>query len=218
MLLTHLRRLKSWYLLQLRKKYFITLRNVFTPDTSIICNNCLGGRISQDLGYSYNSPTVGLYFFYPDYIRFLTNLFQYLQSPLHFRSESKYPQGRENMRKASHSYPIGYLEYNGEEVEIEFLHYHSESEAREKWERRVRRINKDKLIILGSDNDCCTKDDIQNFLQLPYKHKYFFSNHSYGFASNDFVYIEEMCNADRVNVWEKAHILYKHFNKLQTCI
>lgn len=211
MLLVYLRRLKSWYLLQLRKKYFTTLRNIFDDDTSIICNNCLGGRISQDLGYPYNSPTVGLYFFYPDYIRFLSNLEQYLQSPLHFRRESKYQQGKENMRKTPHPYPIGYLMYNGEEVEIEFLHYHSESEAREKWERRVGRINKDKLVILGSVNDCCTKNDIYDFLQLPYKHKYFFSNHPYNFISKDFIYVKEMSNADRVNVWEKAHILYKYF-------
>lgn len=57
----------------MRKPYFPTLRSIFDENTSIICNNCFGGRISQDLGYPYNSPTVGLYFFYPDYIRFLKN-------------------------------------------------------------------------------------------------------------------------------------------------
>lgn len=211
MILTLLRNLKSWYLFQLRKKYLATLRSIFDKDTSIICNNCFGGRISQDLGYSYNSPTVGLYFFYPDYIRFLKNMSHYLQSPLYFRSESKYLQGRENMRKALHPYPVGYLEYDGEEVEIEFLHYHSEAEAREKWNRRVGRINKDKIVILGSDNDCCTKKDIQDFLQLPYCSKYFFSNKSYDFNSKDFIYVKEMRKAHGVNIWEKAHVLYKYF-------
>ena len=108
----------------------------------------------------------------------------YLQSPLYFRSESKYLQGRENMRKALHPYPVGYLEYDGEEVEIEFLHYHSEAEAREKWNRRVGRINKDKIVILGSDNDCCTKKDIQDFLQ------YLFFIHRNGYACGQFHWIK----------------------------
>ena len=211
MLISILKKIKKWYLLQLRKPYFSTLRSIFDENTSIICNNCFGGRISQDLGFPYNSPTVGLYFFYPDYINFLMNLQQYLQSPLYFRRESKYLKGRENMRKAAHPYPIGYLEYNGEEVEIEFLHYHSESEAREKWERRVKRIDISKLVILGSDNDCCTKEDVEKFLQLPYKHKYFFSNHPYGFVSKSFLFVKEMRKADKVNIWEKAHVLYRYF-------
>lgn len=211
MLISLFKEIKRWYLLQMRKPYYSTLRSIFRENTSIICNNCFGGRISQDLGYPYNSPTVGLYFFYPDYIRFLSNLSQYLQSPLYFRKESKYVQGRENMNNAPHHYPIGYLEYNGEEVEIEFLHYHSETEAREKWERRVKRVDINNLIILGSENDCCTEEDIRQFLQLPYKRKYFFSNHPYKFLSKNFVYVKEMRKANRVNIWEKAHVLYRYF-------
>lgn len=211
MLIKTLKNIKKWYLYQLRKKYFPTLRKIFDNETSIICNNCLGGKISQDLDFPYNSPTVGLYFFYPDYIKFLYNLPNFLKSQLKFRKESKYEQGRINMSKAIHPYPIGYLEYNGEEVEIEFLHYKSESEAREKWERRIKRININKLIILGSENDCCTIKDIELFLQLPYKNKYFFSNHPYKFQSDKFIFVKEMSNSDKVNVWEKAHILYKYF-------
>lgn len=211
MLFALLKEIKRWYLFQLRKRYLVTLRGIFDKDTSIICNNCFGGRISQDLGYPYNSPTVGLYFFYPDYIRFLKNMSCYLQSTLRFRNESKYVRGRENKLKASHPYPIGYLEYGNEEVEIEFLHYHSEKEAREKWERRVKRINQDKMVILGSDNDCCTKEDIREFLQLPYVCKYFFSNKPYDFFSKDFIYVKEMRKASGVNIWEKAHVLYKYF-------
>lgn len=63
------------------------------------------------------------------------------------------------------TYPVGKLErcseneYAGvddsavdcasdiESIEIFFLHYHSEQGAKEKWERRIKRINWDKLLI-----------------------------------------------------------------------
>ena len=35
---------------------------------SIITSNCFAGRIMQDIGMEYNTPTLGLYFMYPDYI------------------------------------------------------------------------------------------------------------------------------------------------------
>lgn len=58
------------------------------PATTIICNNCLGSRISQDCGYRYNSPTVGLYFTYPSYVWFLKNLKDVKGAPLVFRRPS----------------------------------------------------------------------------------------------------------------------------------
>ena len=51
----------GWYAL-MRHRYREQLRKLFGPTTTIISNNCFGGRISQDLGYAYNSPTVGLFF------------------------------------------------------------------------------------------------------------------------------------------------------------
>jgi uncharacterized protein (DUF1919 family) len=48
---------------------------------SIIANNCNGGVISHDLGLRFMSPTVNLYFQFPDYIRFLQRLDYYLSLP-----------------------------------------------------------------------------------------------------------------------------------------
>ena len=69
------------------------------------------------------------------------------------------------------SYPIGKIG----DVEIAFLHYHSEQEAKEKWERRCSRINWDKLIIKFNDQNECTEEHVKAFSELPYKNKLFFT-------------------------------------------
>ena len=148
--------------------YIPKLRKLIKPTTSIISNNCFGSRISQDLGYRYNSPTVGLFFYYPDYILFLQHLREFVNAPLLFREKSKYSRQNEG-------YPIGYLCWNGIEVEIEFLHYKSEAEAREKWKRRCERINWEDLFVQGAEVDNCQREDIVNFTQLPYEQKIFFT-------------------------------------------
>lgn len=75
----------------LRYRYICALRSRISKDTSIISTNCFAGRIMQDLSMRYNSPTEGLYFMYPDYIKFLKNLKYYLnEATLTFTPTSKY--------------------------------------------------------------------------------------------------------------------------------
>ena len=60
-------------------------------------------------------------------------------------------------------------------IEIFFLHYHSEQEAREKWERRIQRINWNKLLVKFNDQNGCTEKEVDNFMRLPFKNKLFFT-------------------------------------------
>ena len=97
---------------------------------------------------SYNllkeSPTIGLFFFAADYIHFLKNLRESFAAQLRFISpeESKWKEIPELAGdKRFGCYPIGQLFIKGKTVEIFFLHYHSESEAKAKWERRCKRVN-----------------------------------------------------------------------------
>ena len=50
----------------LRAPYLNKLKERFGDDTSIICSNCFAGRIMQDIGMHYNTPTLGLDFWAPD--------------------------------------------------------------------------------------------------------------------------------------------------------
>lgn len=158
----------------LRAQYIPKLETLLDKDTSIISSNCLAGRVMQDLGIKYNSPTLGLYFWYPDYIEFLSNLRYYLtEAKIEFVEHSKYALGDERRKNWKHWYPIGLLDGK---VEIAFLHYHTEEEAAEKWHRRAARVNWDKLLIIGCEQNLCTIKDIEDFDKLPFAKKIFFSS------------------------------------------
>lgn len=155
-----------------RKVYFSKLRELIKPSTSIISSNCFAGRIMQDLLYEYNSPTLGLYFFAEDYIKFLKNLkYNLLESNLTFTDKSKYFIGNERRNKWPYKYPIGLLDG---EIEIHFLHYHSKEEAKTKWHRRASRVNFDDLIVIGMQQNLTSQKVIEDFCTLPFKRKYYF--------------------------------------------
>lgn len=60
-------------------------------------------------------------------------------------------------------------------IEVFFLHYHNEQEAREKWKRRIQRINWDRLLVKFNDQNGCTETEVNRFMELPFKNKIFFS-------------------------------------------
>lgn len=177
-------------------------------ELSIISSNCFAGRIMQDLGIKYNSPTLGLYFMYPDFIEFLTNLKYYLtEAKIEFVEHSKYSIGDVRRNAWSHWYPIGLL---GGNVEIHFLHYYSEQDAAEKWYRRARRVNFNNLIVIGMDQNLCSEKDIIDFDSLPFKNKIFFSRFNLPLTSNE--YMPEFSKADSVgDPYRKGNIFYRHF-------
>lgn len=174
---------------------------------SIISSNCFAGRIMQDIGMQYNSPTLGLYFMYPDYIEFLKELQYYLkEAKIEFVEHSKYPIGNERRAAWSHWYPIGLL---GGKVEIHFLHYYSEKEAAEKWYRRAKRVNFDNLLIVGMQQNLCTEKDIIDFDSLPFENKIMFSTLPLPLESNE--YMPEFGNSDSVgDPYRKGHVFYRH--------
>lgn len=143
---------------------------------TIISNNCWGGHVYRYFGLSYTSPTVGMFFFTEEYIRFLKHLDYYLSLELKFipLEQSRYS---EELKQRNHlTCPIGVLD----DVEIVFLHYHSEDEAREKWNRRKKRINIDNLIVKMSEMNLCTEAFLREFDSLPFKHKFVFVHKDYG--------------------------------------
>ena len=55
-------------------------KKIQNQDVTIISNNCYAEIIYQYLGLKYNSPTIGLYFFAEEYIRFLENFKYYINN------------------------------------------------------------------------------------------------------------------------------------------
>lgn len=161
--------------LKIRRKTLANYRKKFlkNQDFTIISNNCWGGMVYESYNLPKNSPTVGLYFMPDDYIKFLKNIKEYVTYELKFITieESKWKDFvKENDIKAG-QYPIGKLN----DIEIFFLHYYSEQEALDKWKRRCKRINWNKLIYKFNDQNGCTEKNVKDFLNMDFKNKLFFT-------------------------------------------
>lgn len=154
----------------LRRK--IVKRFVKRRDFSIISNNCWAGRVYQYLDMPYLSPTAGLYFFAPDYIRFVSNLKHYLGCKLEFINpeDSKYYELLKERNQLS--VPVALLD----DVEIIFLHYKTPEEAAEKWYRRAARVNYDNLYVKLSRMNLCTEKEMAEFDALPFENKILLNN------------------------------------------
>jgi uncharacterized protein (DUF1919 family) len=156
-------------------KYFawIPRRKLKNRTFSIIGNNCFAGGMYHKFGLEYNTPTIWTYIFPDDYLRFLEKLDWYLAQPLTFKKDTAHLMAHKNFQLTGHVYPIGVL---GGDVEIHFMHCHSEAEAEQKWQRRLNRLNKDNLFVVFSDGEEYRDEHLARFEKLPYQHKVFFSS------------------------------------------
>lgn len=148
---------------------------------TIISNNCWGGHVYRFFGLPYNSPTVGLFFFAHDYIKFVSNLKRYLSTEINFITleESKYCNKLKELGGECVECPIAICG----DIEIIFMHYKTPEEALKKWTRRVERMNWNNLIIKFSEMNGCTEDDLKAFDSLPYQKKVAFVTRDYGLKS-----------------------------------
>ncbi len=146
---------------------------------TIISNNCWGGHVYRFFDIPYDSPTVGLYFFSDDYIKFVYDLRKYLNGEIRFVTykESRYKKILENRGEVE--CPIGIID----DIEIVFLHYKSSQEALEKWTRRKDRMHWDNLVIKMSEQNLCTPEHLRKFDNLPVRKKFVFTSEDYGLDS-----------------------------------
>lgn len=173
------------------RKYFLDseIAKLQNKDFVIISNNCFGGEAYQMLKLPYNTPFVGLFLYGPCYLKLLQNFDFYLQQDLVFINKSVY-------KESVQTYPIALLY----DVELHFLHYKSQDEVLDKWNRRLerlkKRINKADFFFQISDQDLIDRDIIIAFHKLDFKNKL-------SFAAFD---IEGLTSEQHVNV-------YKSYNR-----
>lgn len=146
---------------------------------TIISNNCWGGHVYRFFNLPYDSPTVGLYFFSEDYVKFVYNLEYYINIAPSFISykESKYRNVLEERKEIK--CPIGIFD----DIEIVFLHYQTPEEVLEKWARRKKRIHWDNLIFKMTEQNLASLDLLCKFDNLPAKKKLLFTSADYGLKS-----------------------------------
>jgi uncharacterized protein (DUF1919 family) len=172
--ITQKKRTSNFIKKNLEDLYCYLLRSkVKNKNFTIISNNCWAGAVYEDLQMEYKTPTIGLFFYAPCYIKFLKNFNHYIKQPLTFKVTSIYEEARE-FRK-NNSYPLGVLD----DIEVHFLHYKNQTEALEKWNRRIQRINYNNLFINFCDRDLCTEEHIREFDKLDFLKKVCFTAQQY---------------------------------------
>lgn len=149
---------------------YLKKKKLKNKDFSLISSNCNGGWILHELGLEFNSPFVNLFITASDYIKLLSDLEIYLNTELIFLEKGKGTKLYPNL-----NYPVGILK----DIYIYFMHYQSEEEAYQAWNRRVKRIRWDNLFIIMTDRSFCTYDDLVAFDELPYKNKVVFTHIPY---------------------------------------
>lgn len=102
---------------------------------TIISQNCIGGVFSHDMGQEFRSPTVNLFIPAADFIKFVNNLEHYLAAELELHWGEEYPVGKVD------------------DVELHFVHYETCQQASEAWERRKKRVDLSKVLVLSTDRD-----------------------------------------------------------------
>ena len=184
--------------LVVRKK--IARKRLRVSNFTILCNTCVGGVIYNKLGQPFLTPTINIGFCDKDFFKFIHNLDFYLyECKLEFIETDKF-------------FPVAYLG----DIRLEFVHYHTEDEARNKWEERIKRVNKDNLYLICSDRPNggketeVTYEDIKSLKDYPCKNKVVFSTKHY----EDIDYIINLPKdkeGDFVNIYmlDKTPILHK---------
>lgn len=148
----------------------IRLRN---RRVSIISNDCWGGRMCKFYRLPFHSPFVGLFIVGPDYVKLLENRHLLDLEPQFFPiGQSKWIDYLRSVNQTSH--PVARL---GDDVEIHFLHYENEEVARQKWTRRVKRIDWNNALVKFNQRDVCDDDLIRRFDRLPFREKVCFTTH-----------------------------------------
>lgn len=191
--------------LKFRNKIYIPLtcktrgKKLKNTEFTIISNNCWGGTVYEAYNLPKESPTVGLFFMAEDYIEFLLDLKGYINGKLNFirPEQSRWkdaPQVAGDKRFGE--YPIGILSNGKNTIEIFFLHNHSEQEAKDKWERRCKRINWDKLLVKFNDQNGCTSKNVQDFMNLPFKNKLFFTCKEWPEINGGYTVIRQLSKHD----------------------
>lgn len=137
---------------QMRKK--LTNHNF-----SIIASDCFGSFAYHNLKERFNSPTINLFISTDDFICFVKNLREYLASEL------------KEIKDDTKQYPVGEITYSGKAVRIDFMHYHSFEEAKEKWNERKQRVNYANIFIVQTIAGELKREMVDAFSALPYKNK-----------------------------------------------
>lgn len=113
------------------------------PDFTLLTPNCMAGLIYHRLGQKFNSPTIDLSIQTSDFCCMLENLDYYMSQDVVECTEQI-----DNV-----DMPVGIIKGNEElpDIRINFVHYKSFEQGREKWNQRKARIIPENTYVIMCD-------------------------------------------------------------------
>lgn len=120
----------------------------------------------------YESPTIGILIPPDDYNKFIANLDYYLAKEVEMLNfEDARHQELFNLLKTKH----GDLVYGKiKDIEICFLHYKTFNIAKDKWDRRIKRMSKNHIIFKNNDNNLMAEEDYKIWNEFAKNHNSIF--------------------------------------------
>jgi uncharacterized protein (DUF1919 family) len=138
---------------------------------TLISNNCIAGFLYQDFNIKYYSPTIGLQFSQEDFVKLCSNFWYHINCKIE-ESENKKQEIFTSLGGGEIDFPVGKID----DIIIYFQHYKTFENAKEKWDERKLRINKDKLFFIFIVYNNTPIETIKKFESLPFKNKLIITN------------------------------------------
>ena len=165
----------SWYRKLYRKIRKTVLKKRILSIPTIISNDCCGGVIYKNLELEFQSPTIKLYIDNNDFILLCNHIEYFLTGVLN------------ECINDTHSYPVGQLTCDKGTITLYFMHYKSFEEAKECWERRIRRVKLDNIFFLFNPGPNISNNILELYANIRCKKVLLSSGvncEKYGFAKN----------------------------------
>lgn len=144
-------------------------------DFSILSNDCWAWELYKDWRVPCRTPFRGLGMPPEAFLRFLGDIERYVKEPLRFISHSKHVSVNRIGRQQG--WLFGLI---GEELEVYFVHYANEEEARQAWEEGCRTINLNRIAVkFSADKDGARLEHIEQFCKLPFERKLVLTKRAY---------------------------------------
>lgn len=141
-------------------KYISLIQNRVT----ILSDDCFAGYVYNRLGLEFSSPLINIQWDLDEYVRFIEKPFFYLDTPLQEVEFGDIDNGK---------YPVAKLGNDSDYVYLKLIHNVDFNSALTSWKRRIKRINRNNLVIKMSIpsiyDDARAKKYIDAFEKINYK-------------------------------------------------
>ena len=135
--------------LYLKLILYTTIKRLST--TTFISSDCSGGELYRQLDLSYLSPFAGMLFEDTVYNSILEDIEFHLSQAITFIPKENALTLKKENEHILVDYPI--FQLGSPDIEIHWIHSHSEADVKKKWNRRKAKINYERIITINAPEE-----------------------------------------------------------------